>query len=416
MIGFKKLAVSDEFIPSYSEIPVFEGKELVSSSIRDAENGKLFFMPSALRELDEHIHWGEYRRDNRIEQGGILIGNVYKDKTTQVLFAIVAHLIPMHRAVGSPGLLKMGLDASYDVSLKEQEMIDESGGVSRRVGWYHTHPGMLDVFMSGQDMETQIGSYSLDWQYAVVLNPQKMIWRGFRGKDAVEIDCIMVCNRNDHVSSKYLVVTNYNHMYKHTVVPYEQVVEQQKEETEKDETLNTEATAEVSTKYKKDDNSEDHKQKTMYSTMIRDRSVCVGGYIIPVDAFVNCLYSFLKSEATENNSQSIAMDICYDVKFENDTWELENVRCLHKTINTADGKQIKMDCPSEEKEEITANVTYAIVHFMYDITKDEAELMISRYRFDDQHDFLLIINEIDEKTAEYFMSDRENNVTTNMLV
>ena len=54
------------------------------------------------------------------------------------------------------------------------------------IGWYHTHPNQLDVFMSETDVGTQMRFFSNDWQFAIVLNPHKKLWRAFHGKNAEE--------------------------------------------------------------------------------------------------------------------------------------------------------------------------------------------------------------------------------------
>ena len=54
------------------------------------------------------------------------------------------------------------------------------------LGWFHTHPNNLSVFMSGTDMETQRLNFPLDWQVSLVMNPHKDIFRVFFGKNAKE--------------------------------------------------------------------------------------------------------------------------------------------------------------------------------------------------------------------------------------
>ena len=54
----------------------------------------------------------------------------------------------------------------------------------RVVGWYHTHPNGLDVFMSGTDRDTQRALFPGAAQFALVLNPHRRLWRAFRGADS----------------------------------------------------------------------------------------------------------------------------------------------------------------------------------------------------------------------------------------
>jgi len=54
------------------------------------------------------------------------------------------------------------------------------------IGWYHTHPRNLGVFMSHTDINTQKLHFNKNWHYAIVLNPQKKIWKAFYGEQAHE--------------------------------------------------------------------------------------------------------------------------------------------------------------------------------------------------------------------------------------
>lgn len=431
MIGFKKIKVSEEFIPPYSEIPNWEGKETVSSSYKNSRFGILFFMPNAQKELNEHIHWGESRRDNLVEQGGVMIGNVYRDSNTKVLFAIVSHVIPMHGAVGTPGFLDMGIDASYDVQLKQQELIKKSNGVNRRVGWYHTHPGTLNVFMSSTDMVTQIRNYSLDWQFAVVLNPQKMIWRGFRGANATEVDCIMVCDQEDTVSSRFLKVTKYNYGFRHTVIPYlhgeEQLTEEKnnvnlpKDETQKEEPqkegLQKEEIQEIVTiNADISNNNEDNARTPLLSPVIRNGSLCFDDYILPIEAFVDCLYKSLQPNVVKEMNQSFVMDICFEMIFEPETWCIESIRCLRQIMNYSMEEQVNNDLSEVLEKTDTENTMYAMVHFGRCITDEEAKTIISIYKFDDKHELFLIFSEEEDGIVKYYVSDRNYNYFFNEFV
>jgi len=66
------------------------------------------------------------------------------------------------------------------------DVVDNLDSKLQIVGWYHTHPNDLDVFMSGTDTATQARVFSHDWQFAIVLNPHKKIWRSFYGANSNE--------------------------------------------------------------------------------------------------------------------------------------------------------------------------------------------------------------------------------------
>lgn len=52
------------------------------------------------------------------------------------------------------------------------------------IGWFHTHPNSLDVFMSRTDMDTQRNFFNQDWHFSVVLNPHRRLIACFNSMDA----------------------------------------------------------------------------------------------------------------------------------------------------------------------------------------------------------------------------------------
>lgn len=194
MQGFKKLSVSGEFKPAELPLPAFikEDSCVWNTKPRDKSH-RIYFTPNALHELDDHIHWGIRSRENRVEQGGLMVGNVFKDPDGEFVYAIVDHLVPMHDAKGSPGFLEMDTNVFSDAIQDAQKLIDHNNNNIRQIGWYHTHPNGLDVFMSGTDRTNQRHSFSQDWQFAVVLNPHRKICRAFHGGDVKEAYCCFLC-------------------------------------------------------------------------------------------------------------------------------------------------------------------------------------------------------------------------------
>lgn len=77
---------------------------------------------------------------------------------------------------------------------------DPEGAEQLKVlGWYHTHPNNLDVFLSSTDMETVRLKYYKPEKYSVVLNPHRGIFRAFAGGNAIEVPVIMLLDdRNDN--------------------------------------------------------------------------------------------------------------------------------------------------------------------------------------------------------------------------
>ncbi|MBR5996349.1 MAG: hypothetical protein IK026_07245 [Eubacteriaceae bacterium] len=194
MKGFKVIGRSGEFVPEERPIP----DELLNDSYpysytkSDPGTYLLFLTPQALRELDEHIHWNKSDDENMIEQAGYMVGNVYKDPATGKLYAVAEHMVPARDTNSSFVHVIIGHDSNIDATNREMKLIEQSEGKLRRVGWYHTHPAFLNVFMSVTDAQTQKKDYFNDWQFALVLNPQALEWRAFHGGEVKEASCIFV--------------------------------------------------------------------------------------------------------------------------------------------------------------------------------------------------------------------------------
>lgn len=139
---------------------------------------KFYISQTAWQKIMTHIAWSEKTDFNIVEQGGLLLGDVYKDKELNYFYGLAKDVVSGDLAQGSPAYL----DMNHQTWKKMIDEIDEKE--QQVIGWYHTHPNSLDVFMSGTDMGTQRKMFSQDWQFAIVINPHRKIWRAFRGKEA----------------------------------------------------------------------------------------------------------------------------------------------------------------------------------------------------------------------------------------
>lgn len=148
---------------------------------------KLFITKSAYENLLVHIGWGSYTEKNRVEQGGILLGQAFIDSETGLTFAIIQEIIESRFGKGTSSHLELDHKAWKDMLDRADDVLDmEIRQALWVIGWYHTHPNELDVFMSGTDRATQTRLFEKVWQFAVVLNPHKKIWRVFWGVDSQE--------------------------------------------------------------------------------------------------------------------------------------------------------------------------------------------------------------------------------------
>lgn len=181
--------------PSERPEPWFRLLEELSSNLEACGpcDHRLYITADAMTQLRSHVRWGESADDNRVEQGGLMLGHSYTDASAHVVYGVVSDIVPGRSALGSDAHLSMR-HAVWKEMLEEAE--DLRGRYHQRspqvIGWYHTHPNDLSVFMSATDRETQSRLFAHEWQFAVVLNPQQKIWRAFYGAGAAECPGIVV--------------------------------------------------------------------------------------------------------------------------------------------------------------------------------------------------------------------------------
>lgn len=160
----------------------------------------LVYTPYAAKRQMDMIGWlRDDFPDNRNEQGGLLIGRYVRDASGNPVQAEVIEVLQARTECRYPGYIEWSALEEIRMQQKFFEMQDtlaktdpEAAQELHFIGWWHTHPNSLPVFMSGTDMETQRLKYFKPEKYAVVLNPHKGIWKAFAGKDAVEVASVML--------------------------------------------------------------------------------------------------------------------------------------------------------------------------------------------------------------------------------
>ena len=166
----------------------FDFFEKYTSNTYNSESiNEIIISNEARKTIFEHISWGIDTERNSVEQGGLLIGHCYLDKNSTKIIGIAKQAIVATTAKGSMAYLEFD-HSTWKLMMDKLDTINEDNQDSELqvIGWYHTHPGRLSVFMSGTDLNTQRKMFSKDWQFAIVLNPQKQIWRAFSGSEAKE--------------------------------------------------------------------------------------------------------------------------------------------------------------------------------------------------------------------------------------
>ncbi len=178
----------------YDDSLVTDIEDRYSSNTQNSESSnKLFISKKARDTIFEHIGWSVDIDRNSVEQGGIIIGHSYLDEKTKDISGIAVGAIPATTAKGSMAYLEFDHN-TWKLMIDELDLINENNQESELqvIGWYHTHPGRLSVFMSSTDLNTQRKMFSMEWQFAIVLNPQKEVWRAFNGSEAKECNGYML--------------------------------------------------------------------------------------------------------------------------------------------------------------------------------------------------------------------------------
>lgn len=151
-----------------------------TADLKKSKFPMLYISEEAEKEIKTHIHWNEKTDSNVYEQGGILVGRPFMVENG--ILGVVEHVIPAEASRANSAYLEMGTDTwkkmldIYDEKYKNQCLYV--------IGWFHTHPNGLPVFMSGTDMGTQRNFFNQDWHFSVVLNPHRRLIACFNSADA----------------------------------------------------------------------------------------------------------------------------------------------------------------------------------------------------------------------------------------
>lgn len=389
MKGFKTIKITETFTPLEKGAPSFLSEEwVISVPCGNKKCNKIFFLPEALDELDAHIHWGERRSDNLVEQGGYMLGNVYKYPKSDQLYAIVSKLIPVVSAEGTSAYLDMGTDASYEASIAEQQAIIDSDNELRRIGWYHTHPGSLGVFMSGTDMKTQTKSYSQEWQFAVVLNPQKRIWRGFNGYKAKECECVFLCPDG----FRYNKFKKHGHQYDSWSVTGDDIEEPYS------------AAMGTATYTPKQANSIEKDEETYIR--INSETMYIGNCTMAVSTFVETLLELVEINGDIESVQNIAMTLEIGVSENEGLIKLTSAACTKQFINVSDTDQINIEFSTTQKQ----NCVDVRLQVYNNISPSEFNAIVDRATLKTDHSLLCVLSYTDNIT--YYICDKDKNVAT----
>lgn len=168
-----KFTITKESSPDY---PALESARLCSQKAALAlpKTTRALGLEQAREVIFEHIGWGKDTAENQAEQGGLLLGKVFR-RENGTFFTLITHALPAKKAEGSMKHLHFS-HLVWEELLEKAELQGE-----QVVGWYHTHPRYLRVYMSETDLKTQASFFYEPWHIAMIFNPQKKIQATFFG-------------------------------------------------------------------------------------------------------------------------------------------------------------------------------------------------------------------------------------------
>lgn len=157
---------------------------------QDGSGGFLLFTAGATANLMRAFGFGKTTEKNRVEQLGVILGQVYE--TPGGVVGIAEEIVMLETAG-----LSAYVENTHSDWFEMHEQVERLNEQRKRklviIGWVHSHPNDLPVFFSGTDRATQSQYFSEYWQFGAVVNPQKKIWRVFRGGDSLPCDGLMLC-------------------------------------------------------------------------------------------------------------------------------------------------------------------------------------------------------------------------------
>ena len=115
--------------------------------------------------------------ENTREVGGILVGDVLRDKNGP--FIKVEHVIDALHAEEKGTELTI----THDTWNHIHEQMDKTHSGKRILGWYHTHPN-FGIFLSEQDQFIQQSFFNLAFQIALVYDPVRKVHGVFSWRDS----------------------------------------------------------------------------------------------------------------------------------------------------------------------------------------------------------------------------------------
>jgi len=165
MVEFNKN--NNEWNLSITDYPI--NAKLIGTE--DSKDLKIFIERSNLFGIEEYL-----RSDMNNELGGVLVGNVFKDKDDNIFIDVRNNII-----AESTNASLSRLTFTHETWEKINDKREKDFPNQQILGWYHSHPGH-SVFLSTYDVFIQDNFFNLPYMTAFVYDPV-INDRGFFYKD-----------------------------------------------------------------------------------------------------------------------------------------------------------------------------------------------------------------------------------------
>lgn len=157
-----------------------------------SSNYLLYILKDAANAILSFIEWDKHTEHNHTEVCGFMIGHHYYDESKDTYFTEVESIITVPTDMSTEVYLQLSTDSMFAIEQALDAYNADHNTDCKFLGWFHTHPNSLPVFMSSTDLITQTRYFSDDLGYAIVLNPHKLYWKAFRSVSCVDVKCMMV--------------------------------------------------------------------------------------------------------------------------------------------------------------------------------------------------------------------------------
>jgi hypothetical protein len=180
----------------YIESDILSGSivRLSDDFILNSSSCRIFISTHATRKIQRFIGWGVTSKRISDEQAGMIYGTRYKDSILGLRWMIINEVDPDYRASGTSASVQ------FRPNKKLQDLLNSNLEPGMEdyyytLGWFHTHPNNLPVFMSSTDRYTHRLYFPTDDYCAIVINPQKKILRTFMSDDFTEVQTVILESR-----------------------------------------------------------------------------------------------------------------------------------------------------------------------------------------------------------------------------